>query len=315
MTSTPPRLEGVSGSSETLSNLALARGTVDRAGVRRKDPALLPSLLKDPSTQVLELAAGRAEVVELDRDLALLLRSPTEQDTSRLAVFLGQDDGTAYVGVVRDDLDPLETSRWRTLREVGVLLSDRDAGLFATMLGLANWHAVHTHCPRCGAKTRPDQSGWIRRCPQDESEHYPRTDPAVIMAVTDDVDRLLLARSPHWPEGRLSVLAGFVEPGESLEAAVAREVLEEVGVVVGQVRYLGNQPWPFPSSLMVGFTSRAADPTLHLDMDEIVEALWVTREELRELVTAGRFGVSPSVSIARRIIENWYGGPIDQQVG
>ena len=315
MTSTPHRLEGVSGSSETLSNLALARGTVDRGGVRRKDPELLPSLLKDPSTQVLELAAGRAEVIELDRDLALLLRSPTEQDTSRLAVFLGQDGGgTAYVGVVRDDLDPLGISQWRTLRSVGVLLSDRDAGLFATMLGLANWHAVHTHCPRCGSRTDPDQSGWIRRCPQDESEHYPRTDPAVIMAVTDDVDRLLLARSPHWPEGRLSVLAGFVEPGESLEAAVAREVLEEVGVVVDQVRYLGNQPWPFPSSLMVGFTSHAADPTLHLDMDEIVEAVWVTREELREMVTAGRFGFSPSVSIARRIIENWYGGPIDQPV-
>ncbi len=315
MTSTPHRLEGVSGSSETLNNLALARGTLDRAGLRRKDPELLPSLLKDPSTQVLELAAGRAEVVELDRDLALLLRSPIEQDTSRLGVFLGQDgDGTAYVGVVRDDLDPLGTSQWRTLRSVGVLLSDRDAGLFATMLGLANWHAVHTHCPRCGSRTDPDQSGWIRRCPQDESEHYPRTDPAVIMAVTDSADRLLLARSPHWPEGRLSVLAGFVEPGESLEAAVAREVLEEVGVVVEQVRYLGNQPWPFPSSLMVGFTSRAADPTLRLDMDEIVEAVWVTREELREMGTAGRFGLSPSVSIARRIIENWYGGPIDQQI-
>lgn len=283
--------------------------------MRRKDPELLPSLLKDPSTQVLELIAGRAEVVELDRDLALLLRSPDEQDGSRLAVFLGQDgDGTAYVGVVGDSLDTLETSQWRTLREVGVLLSDRDAGLFATMLGLANWHASHTHCPRCGARTQPDQSGWIRRCTQDESEHYPRTDPAVIMAVTDDADRLLLARSPHWPEGRLSVLAGFVEPGESLEAAVAREVLEEVGVVVEQVRYLGNQPWPFPSSLMVGFTSRAVDPTLHLDMDEIVEAVWVTRGELREMVRAGRFGVSPSVSIARRIIENWYGGPIDQLV-
>jgi NAD+ diphosphatase len=283
--------------------------------MRRKDPELLPSLLKDPSTQVLELIAGRAEVVELDRDLALLLRSPDEQDGSRLAVFLGQDgDGTAYVGVVGDSLDTLETSQWRTLREVGVLLSDRDAGLFATMLGLANWHASHTHCPRCGARTQPDQSGWIRRCTQDESEHYPRTDPAVIMAVTDDADRLLLARSPHWPEGRLSVLAGFVEPGESLEAAVAREVLEEVGVVVEQVRYLGNQPWPFPSSLMVGFTSRAVDPTLHLDMDEIVEAVWVTRGELREMVRAGCFGVSPSVSIARRIIENWYGGPIDQPV-
>ena len=315
MTKTPHRVEGVSGSSETLRELPLARGTVDRAGIRRKDPELLASLLKYPSTQVLELIAGRAEVTELGREIALLLRSPGEQDASRLAVFLGQDsDGTAYVGVVDHAQDQAANSQWRTLREVGILLSDRDAGLFATMLGLANWHATHTHCPRCGASTQPDQSGWIRRCPQDESEHYPRTDPAVIMAVTDDADRLLLARSPHWPEGRLSVLAGFVEPGESLEAAVAREVLEEVGVVVEQVRYLGNQPWPFPSSLMVGFTSRAVDPTLHLDMEEIVEALWVTRAELREMVPAGRFGISPSVSIARRIIENWYGGPIGPQV-
>lgn len=316
MTTAPPRLASVSGSFETLRDLPLARGTVARAGLRRRDPEMVPSLLKDPSTRVLELVAGRAEVVEPDRDLELRLRSPDGQDAARLAVFLGQDgDGTAYVGVVGDSLFPPETAQWRTLREVGVLLSDRDAGLFATMQGLANWHAVHTHCPRCGARTEPDQSGWIRRCPQDDSEHYPRTDPAVIMAVTDDSDRLLLARSPHWPEGRLSVLAGFVEPGESLEAAVAREVLEEVGIVVDRVRYLGNQPWPFPSSLMVGFTSHAADPTLHLDMDEIVEAFWVSRAELRDMVMAGRFGASPNVSIARRIIESWYGGPIDQPAG
>jgi len=298
-----------------LRDLPLARGTLDRAGLRRQDPDLLRSLLKDPSTRVLEVAAGRAEVIESDGDIALVLRSPDGQDLSRLAAFLGQDgDGTAYMGVVGDPLEQPETSQWRTLREVGGMLSDRDAGLFATMLGLANWHATHTHCPRCGATSEPDQSGWIRRCTQDGSEHYPRTDPAVIMAVTDADDRLLLARSPHWPEGRLSVLAGFVEPGESLEAAVAREVLEEVGVVVEQVRYLGNQPWPFPSSLMVGFTSRAVDPTLHLDTEEIVEAVWVSRGELQEMVLAGRFGISPTVSIARRLIEHWYGGPIDQQV-
>jgi len=130
------------------------------------------------------------------------------------------------------------------------------------------------------------------------------------MAVSDAAGRLLLARSPHWPAGRLSVLAGFVEPGESLEAAVAREVFEEVGVVVEQVRYLGNQPWPFPSSLMVGFTGRAVDTTLHLDQEEIVEALWVSRVELAEMVASGRFDISPTVSIARRMIEHWYGGPI-----
>ena len=298
--------------SDTLRDLPLARGTLDRAGLRRTDPDLMPSLLKDPLTRVLELAAGRAQVIESDRDVALLLRPPDDRDANRLAVFLGQDgDGTAYVGVEGDPPDPEGTSQWRTLREVGALLPDRDAGLFATMKGLAGWHGSHTHCPQCGAPTVPDQSGWIRRCLQDGTEHYPRTDPAVIMAVTDDADRLLLARSPSWPEGRLSVLAGFVEPGESLEAAVAREVFEEVGVVVEQVRYLGNQPWPFPSSLMVGFTSRALDPTLQLNMDEIVEAMWVSREELQEMVLAGRFGLSPTVSIARRIIEHWYGGPIE----
>ena len=333
MTRAPFRLEGVSGSSETLLELSLARGSLDRAGVRRQDPDLLGSLLQDVRTRVLELIGGRARVDESDGALSLVLRPPGPQDGAQLSAFLGQDDkGIAYVGVVGNPLGQSETHaakatqaaqaapqaqvapEGRSLREVGALLSDRDAGLFATMLGLANWHASHTHCPRCGAATEPDQAGWIRRCPRDGSEHYPRTDPAVIMAVTDPADRLLLARSPHWPEGRLSVLAGFVEPGESLEAAVAREVFEEVGVVVENIRYLGSQPWPFPSSLMVGFTSRAVDPTLHLDMEEIVEAVWVGRDELREMVVAGRFGISPTVSISRRIIEQWYGGPIDQQV-
>ena len=315
MSSAPHRLEGVSGSLETLHDLSLACGTLDRAGLRRRDPDLVPLLLKDPLTRIVELTQGRAQVVESDRDCALVLRSPGEQDAFRLTVFLGQDDhGTAYLGVLGDALDPSGSAQWRTLREVGVLLSDRDAGIFATLQGLANWHASHTHCPLCGASTESDQAGWIRRCTQDGTEHYPRTNPAVIMAVTDAADRLLLARSPHWPQGRLSVLAGFVEPGESLEAAVAREVFEEVGVVVEQVRYLGNQPWPFPSSLMVGFTGRAVDITLSLDHEEIVEAMWVSRQDLREMVLAGRFGISPTVSIARRMIEHWYGGPIDTAV-
>ena len=312
MSSAPHTLEGVSGSFETLHDLSLARGTLDRAGLRRRDPDLLPLLLKDPLTRILELIEGRAQVLESGRDVALLLRSPQEQDGLRLVVFLGQDQhGTAYLGVVGQAQDASGTAPWRSLREVGVLLSDQDAGMFATVLGLANWHAVHTHCPLCGTATEPDQAGWIRRCPKDGTEHYPRTDPAVIMAVTDAADRLLLARSPKWPQGRLSVLAGFVEPGESLEAAVAREVLEEVGVVVEHVHYLGSQPWPFPSSLMVGFTGRAVDSALHLDQEEIAEAVWVTRQELAQMVAAGSFAISPTVSIARRMIEHWYGGPLD----
>ena len=312
MSSAPHTLEGVSGSFETLRDLSLARGSLDRAALRRRDPDLLPLLLKDPLTRILELVEGRAQVVESDRDAVLLLRSPQEQDGRRLIVFLGQDQhGTGYLGVVGQAQDESASAPWRSLREVGVLLSDRDAGMFAAFLGLANWHAVHIYCPRCGAATEPDQAGWIRRCLKDGTEHFPRTDPAVIMAVTDKADRLLLARSPKWPQGRLSVLAGFVEPGESLDAAVAREVFEEVGVVVEQVRYLGNQPWPFPSSLMVGFTARAVDPVLHLDQEEIAEAVWVTRQELAEMVAVGSFAISPTVSIARRMIEHWYGGPLD----
>lgn len=329
MTTPPHRLEGVSGSEETLHHLSLARGTLDRAGVRRRDPDLLPSLLKNPRTRVIPIAGGRAQVTQMDDSCVLSLRSPQTEDGHRLAIFLGEDgEGTAYVGMVEvpegdpvgegaPPVDPAGTrsaAQWRTLREVGALLSDRDAGIFVTLQGLANWHASHAHCPLCGSPTVPDLAGWTRRCSQDDSEHYPRTDPAVIMSITDADDRLLLARSPHWPEGRLSVLAGFVEPGESLEAAVAREVFEEVGVVVENVRYLGNQPWPFPSSLMVGFTGRALDPSLQMDQDEIVEAMWVTRDELRQMVLEGRFGISPTISIARRMIEHWYGGPIDQKV-
>ncbi|MBC7560361.1 MAG: NAD(+) diphosphatase [Dermatophilaceae bacterium] len=315
MSRPPFSLEGVSRSVESLRDLSLVGGTLDRAGLRRRDPDLLSVLLKDPLTRVLEFVAGRAQVIGSDRETSLFLREPDERDLFRLAFFLGQGaDDTAYVGVVGEAQEPSESALWRNLREVGVLLSDRDAGLFATVQGLANWHASHRHCSSCGAVTEPDQAGWTRRCPQEGTEHYPRTDPAVIMAVTDASDRLLLARSPHWPEGRLSVLAGFVEPGESLEAAVAREVFEEVGVVVEQVRYLGNQPWPFPSSLMLGFSARAVDTALHLDRDEIAEALWVSRADLGKLVLAGRFGISPAVSIARRMIEHWYGAAIDQTV-
>jgi NAD+ diphosphatase len=312
MSTTPHTLEGVSGSFETLHDLSLASGTLDRAGLRRRDPDLVALLLKDPLTRIVEVAEGRAQVVQSGGEAALLLRSPREQDGLGLLVFLGQDEhGTGYLGLLGAAPDVPDAATWRSLREVGAMLSNREAGIFATAQGLANWHAAHACCPSCGALTQPEQAGWVRRCTKDGTEHYPRTDPAVIMAVTDAADRLLLARSPKWRPGRLSVLAGFVEPGESLEAAVAREVLEEVGVVVEQVRYLGNQPWPFPSSLMVGFTARAVDPALYLDPEEIAEAVWVTRRELAEMVAAGSFGLSPTVSIARALIERWFGGPLD----
>lgn len=194
------------------------------------------------------------------------------------------------------------------LREAAALLNDRDAGLFTHAVALANWHATHTHCPRCGTPTVTVAAGHAPRCPADGSEHFPRIDPAVIMLVTDPDDRCLLARNRRWPERRVSILAGFVEPGESAEQAVAREVGEETGIVVNRVRYVGSQPWPMPQSLMLGFRASAAgDLELRVDHDEIAEAHWYSREELRSALAAREILLPPPVSIAHRLIEAWYG--------
>jgi NAD+ diphosphatase len=175
-------------------------------------------------------------------------------------------------------------------------------------VALANWHATHTHCPRCGTPTVTVAAGHAQRCPADGSEHFPRIDPAVIMLVTDPDDRCLLARNRRWPERRVSILAGFVEPGESAEQAVAREVGEETGITVAQVRYAGSQPWPMPQSLMLGFRASAAgDLELRVDDDEIAEAHWFSRDELRSALASREILLPPPVSIAHRLIESWYG--------
>jgi NAD+ diphosphatase len=194
------------------------------------------------------------------------------------------------------------------LREAAALLNDRDAGLFTHAVALANWHATHTHCPRCGSPTVTVAAGHAQRCPVDGSEHFPRIDPAVIMLVTDPDDRCLLARNRRWPERRVSILAGFVEPGESAEQAVAREVGEETGITVARVRYAGSQPWPMPQSLMLGFRASASgDLELRVDDDEIAEAYWFSRDELRSALASREILLPPPVSIAHRLIESWYG--------
>jgi NAD+ diphosphatase len=310
---------------ETLPNLSLARPGLDRHAERRGEPDLVPRLLADPATRVLVVRGDKVPVLTPGEgssdDPALALRLPQESDSAALVLYLGQDgDGTAYVAVAEPaaqesdgDGGPAdgEGDHWRSLRQIGADLSDRDATIFATALALANWHSTHTHCPRCGTATEPVQGGWLRRCPQDASEHYPRTDVAVIMSVIDDQDRILLARGAGWGTGRFSVLAGFLEPGESLAAAVAREVHEEVGLEVSDVEYLGDQPWPFPNSIMVGFTARATGSDLRLQESEIAEARWFTREEYRGILAAGQVSASTRLSIARRIIERWLGQDLD----
>ena len=229
-------------------------------------------------------------------------------------VYLGAHDGVSYACAVHDAEDDGDDRR-TNLRSLGLELGDLDLGVLAASIGVANWHAAQGFCPRCGSATEPREGGWVRVCTRDGSTHFPRTDPAVIMAVVDADDRLLLARGHEWRPNGMSVLAGFVEPGESLEAAVAREVMEEVGVTVEEVRYRGNQPWPFPASLMVGFRARATTTELTLDPDEIAEARWYTRDEVTAAVAAGELLLSPHLSIARHLIEDWYGGRIVEPEG
>lgn len=310
---------------ETFLDLALSRATVPRQGDRRADGAALRAALDDPRTKVLDLRDGSAPVLRRGTDqLALALRAPRPGDHAADCYFLGEQDGRAYLAV--PGTAPAEageagataeatTVSWLGLREVGVELDDTDAGLLTTATALHEWHTRHGHCPRCGAQTGMAAGGWVRRCPQDGSEHHPRTDPAVIMAVTDDADRLLLGTGVSWPQGRRSVLAGFVEAGEPLEAAVAREVLEEVGVRVTDVVYRGNQPWPFPASLMLGFRARALSTELTVDPVELRSAAWYSRQELAEEVRQGQVGLPSQLSIARRLIEEWFGGRLPDAPG
>jgi NAD+ diphosphatase len=289
-----------------LPHLALARAAVDRAAHRRTDDDWLDKAWQDPATRVMLVSDGRADV---SGDPPELVFHPPGELPGGERFLLGVDDAdTAYFAV---EVPPSQASEaWQGIRDVGTLLSARDAGLLVHAVALANWHATHTHCPRCGGPTTVAAAGHLRRCPRDDSEHYPRTDPAVIMTVVDSDDRLLLGSQSQWPEGRFSTLAGFVEPGESLEAAVRREVAEEVGVVIGDVRYLGSQPWPFPSSLMVGFEATADTVDIELVDGEIAQARWFSRPDLLVAVTSGEVRLSPRVSIARQLIESWYGEPL-----
>jgi NAD+ diphosphatase len=226
------------------------------------------------------------------------------------AVYLGEADGVPYAAVRGEralTVNGRAVDTWTGLREVGADLSDLDAGLLAEAIGILEWHERNRFSPLSGAATTIERAGWVQRDPETGAELFPRTDPAVIMLVHDGGDRCVLGRQAVWPPGRFSILAGFVEPGESAEMAVAREVGEEVGLSVTDIRYVASQPWPFPQSLMLGFTARVdGDPTLHLDEDEIEEARWFTRDELRG--GSGPRALPPPVSIARHIIDRWIAG-------
>jgi NAD+ diphosphatase len=295
-------------SGPALSGLALARGEVDRSAHLRSDADWLRAAWADPRTRLIVVERGQA-LCELDGDQARLVFTGRADAPDGVQFLLGvDDDGVTYFGVAGPLPEPSGPGvRAASLREAGPLLSDRDAGLLTHAVALANWHETFTHCPRCGSLTDPFASGHARKCPVDGSEHFPRVDPAMIVLVTDPADRALLARNTMWPQRRVSILAGFVEAGESAEQAVGREVAEETGIAVSAVTYLGSQPWPMPQSLMLGFQAAALSTEINVDADEIAEAHWYSRDELAAAIASGDLLLPPPVSIAHRIIESWYG--------
>ena len=313
-------------------NLPLARSAVDRDNVLRSEPEILDRLWSNSETRVLVLWDGKtllegsadepspqlrllaaadlnllreATLVELDAYLGFTVEAEAgvPEHTKVLLAVLNERGAT--------QLDA-DADAWHGLRKTGAGLSARDAGLYAEALALANWHDTHLHCPRCGSATQISEAGWRRDCPKDGHQIFPRTDPAIIVSVIDNQDRILLGSQGVWEENRWSILAGFVEPGESLAAAVAREVFEESGVRVITPEYLGSQAWPFPYSLMVGFTARVDPNHKHLELApdgvEIEKLRWFSREELA--AEADSLLLPGKLSIAGALIEHWYGGPV-----
>ncbi len=319
---------------------ALSRSGVDRAEDLRTDTERLRA--RWPKAHVVVLDVRGRTAVPYDgartspslavRDAATFGEEPPEG-----AVFLGSTDDGDYWAILDADVVEGETLRlpgrfgavveaivadgemWVGLREHGDRIDDAGAGLFTTALALRNWHRRARFCAKCGGETRIAQYGWASRCTSCQREEYPRTDPAVICLVHDDVgvngEHVLLARGASWPEGARSVLAGFVEAGESLESCVRREIFEEVGVDVHDVRYLGSQPWPFPRSIMLGFAARAnRDQPLRPADGEIAEAHWYSREEIRAAFARGEQRGEPepgalrlpgNSSIARVMLQAW----------
>jgi NAD+ diphosphatase len=224
-------------------------------------------------------------------------------------LLLGMQDGHALFAVDAERLDAgvLAPAGLVAVRDIAPRLAQDEGGLIAYAAALLNWHRRHGFCSVCGHPSDVEEAGLLRRCPACGAEHHPRTDPVVIMLVVDESrDRVLLGRQPSWPPGRYSALAGFVEPGESLEDAVAREVLEEAGVEVAGARYVSSQPWPFPSSLMLGFTVGYVDGEAVATDGELDDARWFTRAEL-EAAAAGRGDAKlpPPLAIARGLIDGW----------
>jgi NAD+ diphosphatase len=293
--------------------LVFANHEHDRAVDHRRDARWLAVRWADASSRVLVVTGSEIEV-DPGTGQPLWLTPHSAPDGEHYLLGVAADGAAVFACHLAE---PRASMAHGGLRELGVSAAGEDVHWLCHAVALAQWHATHTHCPRCGTPTEVDAAGAERRCPADGSAHFPRVDPAVIMLITDAEDRALLGRHVAWPLGRYSTLAGFVEPGESAEQAVRREVAEEAGVAVVDVQLLATQPWPFPSSLMIGAVGRVAGtPVPHPDGEEMAEVRWFNRDELRAQVSAGTVMVPGPISISRWLIERWFGDELpDQQAG
>src|SRR5271154_5643891 len=272
-----------------------AGNPLDRASERRRDTAWIASLIADPDARVLplrDLCPPTRGVGALVLDWRPVSAWREAIDRGATLVFLGLDDGRAHFAIDAnaddaafsgDNQPPLDA------RSLAPLLPSREAAILAEARSLIDWHARHGFCAQCGTPTRVTAAGWVRRCPQCKASHYPRSDPVTIMLVVRG-ERGLLGRNKRRPGNRFSCLAGFMEPGETLEDCVRREVHEESGVRVGRVRYLACQPWPFPSSLMMGFLCEGLSEEITVDPEELAEARWFGRGEIRAMVARAATG-------------------------
>jgi NAD+ diphosphatase len=285
--------------------------TLDRANALRGDPARISQLLLEPGTTVVAATTDGVLVEESALRRTAIDGDPTRYVDPAAAILLGIEDGAAVFAADLDELDVGVRSSLEqgaeliSLRDAGALLPQSEGGLAAYLTALLNWHRRHRFCANCGAQTQIVEGGYSRRCPRCGAAHFPRTDPCVIMLVEHD-GHVLLGRRRGWPNARYSVLAGFVSPGETLEEAVAREVREESGIEAVDARYAASQPWPFPSSLMIGFEARSAGGEPRSRDGELEDVRWFTLEEvLAARAETAELRLPPSVSIARFLIERW----------
>jgi NAD+ diphosphatase len=290
---------------------------IDRCGELRTHPESLGALWKE--SRILHFSDG---YISCDSDSSSLRYLSANEcqgliDSKKFAVgeryFLGKDatTGQSYFGwnSKRSGNEKIEENRdgYSTLRDLGSSLSVLDFELGLHAVALSNWHNSHPHCARCGAQTTVDLGGAVRVCSKDLSQHHPRTDSAVIVLIRDKDDRILLGHQPVWPEGRFSCFAGFLEPGETFEQCVSREVYEEAGVRLSKISYLGSQPWPFPASIMIAFDAIVVDPkAARPDGEEITEVKWFTRAELKAQAADGSVLLPPPMSVAYRMISQWF---------